>query len=80
MKDKLEKLVELGVNAIWIAPCFDSPDVDNGSDVRDYRKIMPDSSTMVRERTFRFFPSEAINCQAICPSSCIPYGYKNHIS
>ncbi|MFT9381828.1 alpha-amylase family glycosyl hydrolase [Gluconobacter sp. P5B12] len=46
MKDRLEYLAELGVDAIWVAACFDSPNVDNGYDVRDYRKIMPDFGTM----------------------------------
>ena len=33
---KLDYLKALGVDAIWIAPCFPSPQVDFGYDVSDY--------------------------------------------
>ena len=33
---------ELGVDAIWITPCFPSPQVDFGYDVSDYEDIDPD--------------------------------------
>lgn len=36
---KLDYLKELGIDAIWISPVFDSPQDDNGYDIRDYRKI-----------------------------------------
>ncbi len=36
---KLEYLHALGVDAIWIAPCFPSPQVDFGYDVSDYENI-----------------------------------------
>ena len=39
--EKLDYLKDLGVNALWINPCFDSPFKDAGYDVRDYRKIAP---------------------------------------
>ena len=35
---KLDYIKELGANALWINPCFDSPFKDAGYDVRDYRK------------------------------------------
>src|ERR1700740_2117642 len=38
---KLDYLKELGVNAIWITPCFPSPQVDFGYDVSDYENIDP---------------------------------------
>lgn len=38
---KLEYIEELGCNAIWLNPCFDSPFKDAGYDVRDYKKIAP---------------------------------------
>jgi alpha-glucosidase len=38
---RLDYLVELGVDAIWISPCFASPQVDHGYDVSDYRAIDP---------------------------------------
>ena len=36
---KLDYLQELGVNALWISPCYKSPNVDNGYDVSDYYDI-----------------------------------------
>lgn len=44
--EKLDYLKSLGVNAIWINPHYDSPNVDNGYDIRDYRKIMKEYGTM----------------------------------
>ncbi len=38
---KLDYIRELGCNALWINPCFDSPFHDAGYDVSDYRKIAP---------------------------------------
>jgi alpha-glucosidase len=38
---KLDYLRELGVDAIWITPCFPSPQVDFGYDVSDYENIDP---------------------------------------
>ncbi|MGB9463653.1 MAG: alpha-glucosidase [Candidatus Acidiferrum sp.] len=43
---KLDYLKELGVNAIWITPCFPSPQVDFGYDVSDYTAIDPMYGTM----------------------------------
>lgn len=37
--EKLDYLKELGVDAVWLSPVFDSPQDDNGYDIRDYRKI-----------------------------------------
>ena len=39
IRSKIGYLKDLGVNAVWITPCFESPNVDNGYDVADYRKI-----------------------------------------
>ncbi len=36
---KLPYLSNLGIDAIWLSPIYDSPMLDNGYDVRDYRKI-----------------------------------------
>jgi glycosidase len=36
---KLDYIQSLGVNAIWLNPCFDSPFLDAGYDVRDYYTI-----------------------------------------
>ncbi|MCB0966549.1 MAG: hypothetical protein KDB37_06905 [Ilumatobacter sp.] len=39
--DRLDHLAWLGVNTIWFNPCFDSPFVDAGYDVRDYLQVAP---------------------------------------
>jgi alpha-glucosidase len=39
-------LKELGVDAIWITPCFPSPQVDFGYDVSDYENIDPMYGTL----------------------------------
>lgn len=38
---KLDYIKDLGCNAIWINPCFDSPFKDAGYDVRDYKRVAP---------------------------------------
>lgn len=43
---KLDYLQSLGVNGLWISPHYDSPNVDNGYDVRDYKKINKELGTM----------------------------------
>lgn len=37
--EKLDYLKYLGVDVLWLSPVFDSPQDDNGYDIRDYRKI-----------------------------------------
>ena len=44
--EKLDYLKDLGVDAIWCSPVYDSPNDDNGYDIRDYRKIMEEFGTM----------------------------------
>ena len=44
--EKLDYLEDLGVTAIWMSPIYDSPNDDNGYDIRDYRKIMTEFGTM----------------------------------
>ncbi len=39
--EKLYYIRDLGCNALWINPCFDSPFKDAGYDVRDYKKVAP---------------------------------------
>jgi alpha-glucosidase len=43
---KLDYLKSLGVDAIWITPCYPSPQVDFGYDVSDYRAIAPEYGTL----------------------------------
>ena len=38
---RLDYVVDLGCNALWINPCFDSPFLDAGYDVRDYKRVAP---------------------------------------
>lgn len=38
---KLDYIKELGCNAIWMNPCFDSPFYDAGYDIRDFKKVAP---------------------------------------
>ena len=44
--EKLDYLKKLGVTAIWCSPFYDSPNDDNGYDIRDYQKIMAEFGTM----------------------------------
>lgn len=43
---KLDILKDLGVDALWLNPVYDSPWDDNGYDIRDYRKIHEKFGTM----------------------------------
>ena len=42
----LDHLRDLGIDAIWITPCFPSPQVDFGYDVSDYKNIAPEYGTL----------------------------------
>lgn len=44
--EKLDYIKDLGVDAIWLSPIYDSPNDDNGYDIRDYKKIMTEFGTM----------------------------------
>lgn len=43
---RLDDLKALGVDALWLSPIYDSPDDDNGYDIRDYEKIDPRYGTL----------------------------------
>jgi oligo-1,6-glucosidase len=43
---KLNYLRALGIDAIWLSPVYDSPNDDNGYDICDYYKILPEYGTM----------------------------------
>ena len=43
---RLPYLEQLGVNVLWLSPHFDSPNADNGYDIRDYRKVMTEFGSM----------------------------------
>ncbi|MFC6975088.1 alpha-amylase family glycosyl hydrolase [Halomicroarcula sp. GCM10025709] len=44
--DRLDYLDDLGVEIVWVNPLYDSPHVDNGYDIRDYRSILAEYGTM----------------------------------
>jgi oligo-1,6-glucosidase len=43
---RLDYLKELGVDVIWLSPIYDSPNDDNGYDIRDYYDIMQEFGTL----------------------------------
>ena len=43
---KLDYLQALGITAVWLSPCYKSPNADNGYDIRDYRDIMTEFGTL----------------------------------
>lgn len=43
---KLDYLKNLGIDAIWITPCYPSPQVDFGYDISDYENIAPEYGTL----------------------------------
>ena len=43
---KLDYIHDLGVDVIWLNPCYESPDKDNGYDISDYYRIMDKAGDM----------------------------------
>ena len=43
---KLDYLMELGADVIWLSPVYESPNDDNGYDISDYQAVMKDFGTM----------------------------------
>jgi len=39
IKEKVDYLDDLGVDAVWLSPVYQSPQADNGYDISDYRAI-----------------------------------------
>ena len=39
--DKLDYLESLGITIVWMNPFYESPLIDNGYDVSDYRAVLP---------------------------------------
>lgn len=53
--EKIPYLAELGINIIWLSPVYDSPDDDNGYDIRNYYSIGEKFGTMKDlERLFKY--------------------------
>ncbi|WP_200416553.1 alpha,alpha-phosphotrehalase [Virgibacillus salexigens] len=44
--EKLDYLVELGVDVLWLTPIYTSPERDNGYDIADYYSINPNYGDM----------------------------------
>jgi glycosidase len=44
--NRLSYLQNLGIDMIWLCPVYDSPNDDNGYDIRDYYSIMEEFGTM----------------------------------
>lgn len=68
--EKLDYLESLGINMVWMNPFFESPLVDNGYDLSDYRAILPrygkmdDFETMLKgmhERDIKFVLDVVVN-------------------
>ena len=67
---KLDYIKDLGANAVWLSPVYDSPNDDNGYDIRDYFAIMKEYGTMedfdklleeVRKRGMRLIMDLVVN-------------------
>ena len=43
---RIDHIARLGVDTVWLSPHFDSPNADNGYDIRDYRTVMREFGTM----------------------------------
>ncbi|MDR1939353.1 MAG: alpha-glucosidase [Clostridiales bacterium] len=43
---KLDYLKDLGITAVWLSPCYKSPNDDNGYDISDYKDIMTEFGTL----------------------------------
>ncbi|PTF50911.1 glucohydrolase, partial [Staphylococcus cohnii] len=43
---KLDYLVDLGIDIIWLSPMYKSPNDDNGYDISDFFDIMDEFGTM----------------------------------
>jgi glycosidase len=44
--EKLDYLDDLGIDVVWLNPVYESPNVDNGYDIADYRAVMDEFGTM----------------------------------
>jgi maltose alpha-D-glucosyltransferase/alpha-amylase len=50
--EKLDYLVQLGVDTVWLLPFYPSPRRDDGYDIADYRSVHPDYGTLTEVRQF----------------------------
>ncbi len=49
---KLDYIVDLGVDTVWLLPFYPSPRRDDGYDISDYRGVHPDYGSMADMRRF----------------------------
>lgn len=49
---KLDYVVSLGVNVIWLLPFYPSPRLDDGYDISEYKAVHPDYGTIADVRRF----------------------------
>ncbi len=52
MTSRLDHLVELGVDAIWLSPHFPSPQFDVGYDISDYTAVAPEYGNLADFKKF----------------------------
>ncbi|WP_428853150.1 maltose alpha-D-glucosyltransferase [Imbroritus primus] len=50
--EKLDYLVQLGVDTVWLLPFYPSPRRDDGYDIADYRSVHPEYGTLAEVRHF----------------------------
>jgi len=46
LRDGLPSIADLGCDAVWLNPCYNSPQRDHGYDIADYRSIDPAYGTL----------------------------------
>jgi hypothetical protein len=77
ISSKMSYLHDLGVDAIWITPCYPSPQVDFGYDISDYENIDPmygtlaDFDHMVAKARNMTSASLWISCRTTLPTSTV---------
>ena len=69
IRSRLPYIRELGVDAIWLNPCYPSPMADAGYDVADYRAIDPLFGTLAEARSADRGRAQHWAC-ACCSTSC----------
>ena len=52
LEAKLDYIVELGVDTIWLLPFYPSPRLDDGYDIADYRGVHPDYGNLKDAKRF----------------------------
>ena len=56
--EKLSYLEKLGINCIWLLPILESPMMDAGFDISDYKKIRPSLLRFNEQKVFEVFLNE----------------------